>query len=1314
MVTHHPGDHPVHQTRRQPTVRMHVMASVAPGNERGSFSLREEDVALAMPTSPPSPSRPQSRFSDNQTKASPPAPPPPPPPPPPGLPPPPPLLPGLGDPTGGLRKKKRVRSFFWKTIPEEQVKGRANVWTQGLVQQQYQIDVQTIEELFGQNDSQNAKATPSRGGKARSSFRDTKEEVSILDSKRGMNIGIFLKQFKRSNQAIVDDIRHGNGELYGAEALRELLKLLPETDEVKKLKAYRGDVSKLSLADSFVFLLIQINSYSVRIESMLLKTEFPVACEAMKRDIKILRSATKELMCCEELHAVLHLVLQAGNILNAGGYAGNAVGFKLSSLLSLADTKANKPGMNLLHFVALEAQKKDGKLLEFPLKLTHVKTAARISLETLDTDLQCLTSRTHSVEESVQRDTELLQQLDNFLQSATSSLCSLRGSRQHLKKEGSELIDFFCEDRDAFRLDDCFSIFHTFCSRFTGAVKENMEREAKEVARRRRLQDLEEQKRHSWSGGEEVGGAFGLRCSSEADMSAAMSRQDEAGLMEFLSSRSHPRSPLTNSRIPLGRSGSLRRSRKSPSRSPTINADRELSMVLGMATPDHRLTQQRGVEEERTVFQSASPEPGLRSPGLSPQAWSQNLRVPNAHHTTTTYLNYDATQTQVNAINPTNKESVKSTSDLNQQSDHNNNGNDRLSLGSSSQITPSEQTHFGLRGETATANDNAEKSSVDLDLSGQNVSCDEKTNPGASNSNMSVVLEKCTLVPELKAFDKNTHRDRLYGYSQDDMVITDLEEEGADKSNLQEVQGNSHIGNAEKKDFFFPDTSSSSSQRNEEEEREDKVVVWCVTGVCEAASERTNTDDPLEQTERNQCTSDNQGGNEKAFSAPTKHTPSEPQLANETSVPEPISSQPVPVSRCDNSPHTISSTSWQPAEQPSSSQTLTTDASKDTKEPVDQGEEAEGSANEEKQLETLPEKSTESKSNTDHTTNENPEAAPPTNGKAEAATLSKPSTKNLATSKAPPAGIKHTTPNTNKCKPVRTLTNSENQGMRRVVPISRTSRGPPPLSKHPEKPPGHQRGSSSAAASSSLNVTNFNSSSLRRGEKPSTSPSTQRSSIHKDPKDAKDRKISGTHAFPREQKQDLQRRPSIQKPLMKPKTQPEEKMCRSTLRALSQAAANGGGGGSLSAPATPLRKAITPSSSPLPGFARNTASSSFRRTLTPAAPHSAHSGSDSSPKTSSKTSSSSFVPPTGTSSPFTRAGSLRVSTTTKSSDLHKPSSSSTSSPLRRTQSIRTTPRPPLLDLQAPSKGHRRNDSGSFSDKSAHSRESGKVSKPGWR
>lgn len=53
----------------------------------------------------------------------------------------------------------------------------------------------------------------------------------------------------------------------------------------------------------------------------------------------------------------------------------------------------------------------------------------------------------------------------------------------------------------------------TWCSKRDIAVKylsvslkENLEREAKEATRRRRIQELEEQKRHSWAGGEEVGG----------------------------------------------------------------------------------------------------------------------------------------------------------------------------------------------------------------------------------------------------------------------------------------------------------------------------------------------------------------------------------------------------------------------------------------------------------------------------------------------------------------------------------------------------------------------------------------------------------------------------------------------------------------------------------------------------------------------------------------------------------------------------------------------------------------------------------------
>lgn len=34
-----------------------------------------------------------------------------------------------------------------------------------------------------------------------------------------------------------------------------------------------------------------------------------------------------------------------------GGYAGNAIAFKINSLLKIVDTRANKPRMNLMHFL---------------------------------------------------------------------------------------------------------------------------------------------------------------------------------------------------------------------------------------------------------------------------------------------------------------------------------------------------------------------------------------------------------------------------------------------------------------------------------------------------------------------------------------------------------------------------------------------------------------------------------------------------------------------------------------------------------------------------------------------------------------------------------------------------------------------------------------------------------------------------------------------------------------------------------------------------------------------------------------------------
>ncbi|XP_020041414.2 FH2 domain-containing protein 1 [Castor canadensis] len=594
---------------------MHVTncVSLASDKENGTIATGA-GFMIPTPPLPPPPPPPPLPCPQSEEGFSPSLPPPLPPPLPggPPVPPPPPGLPPTAHMNGHstLGKKKRMRSFFWKTIPEEQVRGKTNIWTLAAQQQHhYQIDTKTVEELFGQQEDPAKSSLPRRGGSLNSSFKDAREEITILDAKRNMNIGIFLKQFKKSPQSIVEDIHLGKSEHYGSETLREFLKLLPESEEVKKLKTFSGDVSKLSLADSFLHYLVQVPNYSLRIEAMVLKKEFLPSCSSLYTDITVFRTATKELMSCEELHSVLHLVLQAGNIMNAGGYAGNAVGFKLSSLLKLADTKANKPGMNLLHFVAQEAQKQDAVLLNFSEKLHHVQEAARLSVDSTEAELHSLSVRTKSLQENIQQDEELCQQMEDFLQFAMEKLAELERWKRQLQREVHTLIDFFCEDKETMKLDECFQIFRNFCTRFNKAVKDNHEREVQELRQVQRLKELE-QKRRSWTDGE-LGGF--CRSSSENDVEL-LTKKGTEDLSPFLHSR-----PVS----PSYRPPNTRRSRLSLGTS----ADRELLAFLENTTgsPEgpnkfNSLPRSSPQQAQHTITWMGPEEPRDHDPNFAPDS----------------------------------------------------------------------------------------------------------------------------------------------------------------------------------------------------------------------------------------------------------------------------------------------------------------------------------------------------------------------------------------------------------------------------------------------------------------------------------------------------------------------------------------------------------------------------------------------------------------------------------------------------------------------------------------------------------------------
>ena len=59
-------------------------------------------------------------------------------------------------------------------------------------------------------------------------------QINLLDSKRSLNVNIYLRQFRSSHVDIVRLLAEGENGKIGAEKLRGLLKIIPEADEVSK------------------------------------------------------------------------------------------------------------------------------------------------------------------------------------------------------------------------------------------------------------------------------------------------------------------------------------------------------------------------------------------------------------------------------------------------------------------------------------------------------------------------------------------------------------------------------------------------------------------------------------------------------------------------------------------------------------------------------------------------------------------------------------------------------------------------------------------------------------------------------------------------------------------------------------------------------------------------------------------------------------------------------------------------------------------------------------------------------------------------
>eukprot|EP00105_Crassostrea_gigas_P020124 XP_011438826.1 PREDICTED: inverted formin-2 [Crassostrea gigas] len=439
---------------------------------------------------------------------------PPPPPPPPGCaPPPPPPPPGMvkarpapltfssnqiaSNTMWTPTPKHKMKTFNWTKVPSHTISSHENVWKEILdMQDHISVKYEALEQLFCQKQIMKAKENEKKKVKPPS-------EILLLDTKRSMNVNIFLKQFKCSHSEIISMIESGDMNTIGSERLRGLQKILPETDEVNLVKGFEGDKEKLGNAEKFFSVFIQLPAFKIRIDGLVLKDEFRLTMDSLLPNITAFVSACQHLLENESFKVFLRYVLHAGNFMNAGGYAGNAMGFRINSLNKLMDTRANKPRVTLLHYLVGEAEKENHDALNFVEELSpDLAKASKFTVDSLTAEVrQIKTSVTKLHKDLESCPDDVKNQLKTFIQDAEKEMEALDKGLQKIAELTKQLVNYFCENEKSFKIEECISNLNTFCDRVKQCQKENLQRkQQEEKAERRKKQQQEMASRRAKSG----------------------------------------------------------------------------------------------------------------------------------------------------------------------------------------------------------------------------------------------------------------------------------------------------------------------------------------------------------------------------------------------------------------------------------------------------------------------------------------------------------------------------------------------------------------------------------------------------------------------------------------------------------------------------------------------------------------------------------------------------------------------------------------------------------------------------------------------
>merc|ERR1711953_65140 len=287
-------------------------------------------------------------------------------------------------------------------------------------------------------------------------------------------------------------------DAFPVDMVEQMLKFTPTPEERAMLDEHAEEMEHLARADRFLFELSKITHYEQRLRTLHYKKKFNIWYAELKPKIVAVLEASREVQRSKRLRKMLEIILAFGNYMNRG-QRGNAVGFKLSSLTRIADTKSScTKNMTLLHYIVDTCEKKFRDCLVLEADIPHVRDAAKVNMKELEKDMAMLRNGMKEVGREVEfyrtqppvTGDRYLPVMKEFTGTASVRLAELEDLFVDMKARFDRVCKLFCEDPATSQSDEFFGVFDVYITSLSEARSEN------ENIRRKREEEEKIAKQH--------------------------------------------------------------------------------------------------------------------------------------------------------------------------------------------------------------------------------------------------------------------------------------------------------------------------------------------------------------------------------------------------------------------------------------------------------------------------------------------------------------------------------------------------------------------------------------------------------------------------------------------------------------------------------------------------------------------------------------------------------------------------------------------------------------------------------------------------